>query len=399
MNKKGFTLIEIIISLSLIVIIGITATVMVVNHNKNKEIRTLKQYNEKLENALNVYIENHPEIMNNLNDTSKAAIVTLEVLKNDGLIKDDLEVNYKNEYFLLSNMRLLDDNTEENINNADCENDVVSIEVFKKWDLTEKDGNKVMYVCPKDNITDLDDKLDYIITETDQLKDLVESLHGHEKTYFRGNDANNYLQINGKEFRIISYNKLGGADILSNESYINDLDPDLLLDLYGILEQERSCANFVMEFSAKCPTLYGIPLSENEYHIIDYHKRTCKFNYGYDKEVYPTANDLFNTSSCQTNNTDWIQYCSSEYKSIPNNYSSFISGNNDLLINADIHDERFKSSPCSQSIAGGGNGYNFRFNKFKYRLKSCVKINNINNSSYGTKTNPFTINTTQCVSN
>lgn len=77
-NKRGLTLIEIIICINLIVIIGVSATVVVLKANKTREINILKVNEKKLENALQVYVSNHKEINTNLNNNAKAALVTLE---------------------------------------------------------------------------------------------------------------------------------------------------------------------------------------------------------------------------------------------------------------------------------------------------------------------------------
>lgn len=56
-------------------------------------------------------------------------------------------IDYKNNYFLLSSAKLLEDKTNDE---ADCDNDVVGVEVFTRWDLEKnKDNKKVIYVCPK----------------------------------------------------------------------------------------------------------------------------------------------------------------------------------------------------------------------------------------------------------
>ncbi len=143
MNKKrGFTLIEIIICIALIAIIGTTMTFVVIKSNKNKQIKILENNNKILENALEVYLENHEEIQYNLENNAKGAVVTLEVLKNEGLIdeKQFKGVELKKNYFFLSYSML------DNKPNTDCENNVIPLSIVENWKV---DTNKVVYICPR----------------------------------------------------------------------------------------------------------------------------------------------------------------------------------------------------------------------------------------------------------
>ena len=192
MKKNGFTLIELILSISLITIIGVSSFIVVINHNKNKEIKVLEKNNKMLENALSVYLDSHPEVTTNLDENAKAAIVTLEVLKEDGLIKDNLDVDYSNNYFLLSNAKLLE--SKEDQNNVDCDNDVISIEVFKKWDLSEENGSKVMYVCPKSN-SNSSVNFNVAVDEFDKRLKALEEKNNMQKFYYTGESPNNYVKF------------------------------------------------------------------------------------------------------------------------------------------------------------------------------------------------------------
>lgn len=224
MKKHGFTLIEIIICIILITTISIVTTVVIIKNNEKKEQNTLKKYETIFDNALEVYLSNHEEITNNLNNYAKAAAVTLEVLKNDGLISSDLDIDYKNNYYLLSNAKLLDAG-----NTVKCDgDDPVSIEVFKKWDLSEyEDGKKVIYVCPKNNTSSFANT----------------NITLQEK--YSGSDPNNYIKIENVLWRIveisntgtyivstskddlIAYNDYNNIKTNSSEKYYNDyLEPN-----------------------------------------------------------------------------------------------------------------------------------------------------------------------------
>lgn len=225
MKKHGFTLIEIIICIILITSISVGTTIVVIKNNEKKEQNTLKKYETTFDNALEVYLSNHEEITNNLNNYAKSAAVTLEVLKNDGLISDDLDIDYKNNYYLLSNAQLLNNGETTDI---DCANDVVGIEIFKKWDLSEyEEGKKVIYICPKNNISSF--------TNTNIIL--------QEK--YSGSDPNNYIKIENVLWRIveitnsgayiistskddlITYNDYNSVKTNSSEKYYNDyLEPN-----------------------------------------------------------------------------------------------------------------------------------------------------------------------------
>lgn len=193
MKKHGFTLIEIIICIILITTISIVTTVVIIKNNEKKEQNTLKKYETIFDNALEVYLSNHEEITNNLNNYAKAAAVTLEVLKNDGLISSDLDIDYKNNYYLLSNAKLLDAG-----NTVKCDSDdPVSIEVFKKWDLSEyEDGKKVIYVCPKNESSNTEDSSKVGIDELEKRISALEKIGGNTKNIFVGDNVNNYVYFN-----------------------------------------------------------------------------------------------------------------------------------------------------------------------------------------------------------
>jgi len=116
----------------------------IVSMNNKKEIETLENNSSKLESALEIYLSNHPDILYNVNNNFDGGIVSLEVLKNEGLISDKLKnVDYKDNYFLLSNAYLAPAKDD-----SECENSV-SITTIKSWDLSKYDSSKVLYICPK----------------------------------------------------------------------------------------------------------------------------------------------------------------------------------------------------------------------------------------------------------
>lgn len=145
MNKNGFTFIEIIVCIALLSVIGVGATATVVSLNNKKENDVLILNEEDFENALNIYLSTHNEVLSNLYNSVEGAVVSLELLKNEGLISSDLNIDYDDNYFILSDAVLL--NNGDNVE-SEC-NGNVSIQTIKSWDLKNVDSSKVLYICPK----------------------------------------------------------------------------------------------------------------------------------------------------------------------------------------------------------------------------------------------------------
>lgn len=150
MKKRGFTLIEIIISISLIAVIGTISIVSIVSLKKTKIENLLESNSEILNTALEVYLEKHPEITNNVNTNFKGAIVTLKVLKDEGLIdiKGLSSSAYENNYYFLSNSVLADGSTSVSDANKECDNNILSVQTVSTWDLKNLDKSKIIYICP-----------------------------------------------------------------------------------------------------------------------------------------------------------------------------------------------------------------------------------------------------------
>ena len=147
MKKRGFTLIEIIISISLIAIIGTISIVSIISLRKAKVENLLESNSKVLNNALEVYLEKHPEVTNNVNNNFKGAVVTLQVLKDEGLIdiKGLSDKNYKENYYFLSNSVLADGNK---VDESKCENNILSLQTVTSWNLNNLNPEQIIYICP-----------------------------------------------------------------------------------------------------------------------------------------------------------------------------------------------------------------------------------------------------------
>ncbi len=186
MNKKGYTLLEIIIVLGIITIIGV-GSIVGVNIVNNKKI---EKFYDKFDDALSVYLETHNEVYTNLKENVEGSVITLEVLKNEGLISDNLidpegnKIDYENNYYVLSSAKLLDNEEDEEESTDVCEGQV-SIEVIKSWEtLKDKvDTGNVIYICPKNS--DNDDDKDY--------EDLLKRIQTLESALALMSTDNNYV--------------------------------------------------------------------------------------------------------------------------------------------------------------------------------------------------------------
>ena len=86
MNRKGFTLIEIIICISMIVLIGVGSFVGISLVNKNLVKKGLEQITDKAVKATQVYIETNEEAKTQLYTEKNAIKIPIKVLINEGLL-------------------------------------------------------------------------------------------------------------------------------------------------------------------------------------------------------------------------------------------------------------------------------------------------------------------------
>ncbi len=227
MKKKGFTLIEIIICIALISIIGVSSTVGITKILDNNKAKKIVKLNSNLMDALEVYLSNHQEVEENLIMNSKAAVVTLEVLKNEGLIEENLinpstseKFDYKNSYFTLLEGEVLENTEPANVSSTSCEYNQIGINIINSWDLKNVDSDNILYICPRKDYTqeieELTKKVDELASKLEELKSSsnnsytggtdvkeklkIENLFGNLTYVAKGINPNNYV-----EFEVNSY--------------------------------------------------------------------------------------------------------------------------------------------------------------------------------------------------
>lgn len=196
-NKKGFTLIEIIICISLIVIIGSGSFISIRLMNKKLLIDKLNQITDKATLAAQTYIETNKNASNQLYNNKNGVSLPLQLLVNEGLL--DLkgtnltESDIRNQYvttFLGSTGS--SDNCEQ-------------ITSATSWS-----NNQPVYLCL--NSSENSNKETTLFNEnSNKLKSILNDIY-----YFKGQNPDNYIEFDGNMFtcnftanhiRIISINK------------------------------------------------------------------------------------------------------------------------------------------------------------------------------------------------
>jgi len=135
-KKKGFTLIEIIISISLILIFGTSATVMFVNNNSDK--KKLDEMSDEIYTAVHLLVETNEGVKKQLYNNKNGVIVPLVKLENEGLIDfGDLDID--DEYVLT----MLGDT-----DGADaCSGNLYDIGTWTK------SSDDIIYICGNPNVS------------------------------------------------------------------------------------------------------------------------------------------------------------------------------------------------------------------------------------------------------
>lgn len=138
-NKKGFTLIEIIICISLIVTIGVTSFIGVNYAVKNIRINKLSDIEDDILAAARIYLETNNEVNGQVYSNKNGALITLNTLVNEGLLDitdTDLKMSdIKNEYVYASL-------SNSNANSNDC----IDLKMVTSWN--ESSSNPI-YICNK----------------------------------------------------------------------------------------------------------------------------------------------------------------------------------------------------------------------------------------------------------
>ncbi|MCI6931839.1 MAG: prepilin-type N-terminal cleavage/methylation domain-containing protein [Tenericutes bacterium] len=89
MNKKGFTLVEILVSIGLLALLGSVIAISLNRVFKDNNIKNYNEYVEKVKSSAMLYVNNMVDIINDLNDSS-FKIITIGNLIDNGYFKDNI---------------------------------------------------------------------------------------------------------------------------------------------------------------------------------------------------------------------------------------------------------------------------------------------------------------------
>ena len=90
-NKKGFTLIEIIVSIALLAIIGVALGVSLNRSYKASSETSYKEFIQKIKSSALLYVNNTPTIINDLNGVYSYKILSVKELVENGFINSNLK--------------------------------------------------------------------------------------------------------------------------------------------------------------------------------------------------------------------------------------------------------------------------------------------------------------------
>lgn len=187
MKRKGFTLIEIIVCISLLAIIGLGSFVGIRIVNKNILHDKLEKITDKAIAAAEVYIETNKETYNQLYEKQNGVVIPLNVLKNEGLLDlstttlEDKDI--EGEYVIAA------------LSGGTSTENCVDIRTETSW---YKGSSSPIYIC-----TDSTGNYTKIAT-IDQTNLGNLNKVQREIYYFKGKYPNNYAYYNGQSMRILS---------------------------------------------------------------------------------------------------------------------------------------------------------------------------------------------------
>lgn len=221
--KKGFTIVELIISISIVLIVGISTTFFIFNNKSNKELENITK--EILE-AANLYANKEVDekgkiYLNEVRSEKKGIKIPLDNLVSKGYIKEEI----KNEVMKLSNkgndynyyVMLLNSNK-----------DYCNGEVFSLASWIDSDKDKDIYLCNNNSGVNIEDNFV-------EGYDIRHAIAGISKEQFINYDIenNDCAQMPGNKSCCILQNHSG----IKERTYY-DLEKETIGDVY---EEVKGC--------------------------------------------------------------------------------------------------------------------------------------------------------------
>lgn len=334
MKKNGFTLIEIIVALSLITIIGVGSFVGIRYANHKTLITKLNQISNKASEAAQIYIETNKTATNQLYNNKNGVSLPLQLLVNEGLLTLDgtkLTPNdIKNQYVVTF---LGGSGSSEN-----CE----QITSINSWS-----NNQPIYLCMHS-----DGSSNLAIINPNETSNMSKATR--EKYYFVGGGASNWIKLkdNDNLFRIIYVDTDDSLVLYAPyiESFGNIFNgvtmPITSIDIYK--------KTIVCRDINKNPEIFTETSSSNGFYSSEKNINV------YTGETNVVAYDVIKTSKCT--NLD--------------NYSL------DAWM---YHIEYYSNKSYEISFGSSSKHFNFHSIRKKIHIKSCMKITD----GTGDYSNPF----------
>lgn len=236
MNKKGFTLVEIIICLTVIVLIS---SISILFLTKNRNENNIEKITNNILTATKVFAnvekdENGNNFIKEIEKGRGGVKIPLSILVNKGYVKkEDANVIY-NEYKDTKKLKnnedyyvLLLDGRESEKDTFYCENNQYQLEA--SWKI---DADKTLYLCNKkisngsfsglSDLLILNNKVFFGYPDRDDYKEEDKGLYilpddDGNSLYFYGNIKNNYLKFSNEIWRIVRINGDGSIKIILND--------------------------------------------------------------------------------------------------------------------------------------------------------------------------------------
>lgn len=206
--KKGWTIIELIISTSLILLIGVVSLVSFNLVKKQEVTNDLASRSEEILTAANLYIETTPEVKNKLYSSKNGVVIPLSVLESKGLV--DFEgVNIDEQYVITM--------LGSEIPGEEC----VSSYTLKSWEFP---NDKIIYICTNE-------------TKENSIK--------QEDKVFRGSNPDNYVKVINGEYESI----WRIVEIINGDIKLIGAEDKLLCNTDEVFNDSITSSNYALNYN------------------------------------------------------------------------------------------------------------------------------------------------------
>ena len=186
-NKKGFTMIEIIVCISIMIVIGVGSFIGIRLVDKHIKTTKLQQMSDKILQAANVYLETDKEANKELYTNKNGVIIPVRKLVNEGLIDvGNINLNDKTDYVIAL------------LGSEDSNSKCTGVYTATEWDLG---SGKTIYICT-------DSKGNSNLATIDPTKYNNKTYVSNEPYYYKGIAPQNWIDVSN----VIKKWKYSGAE-------------------------------------------------------------------------------------------------------------------------------------------------------------------------------------------